>query len=426
MPFVIPQRVGHVFTSLCVAVFSILLTSCSNDINEEKADVIRPVRTTVIVSAPREIRRVYPAVVLPAQQAELSFRVSGRLIELPIRAAMEVSEGDMIAQLDKRDFASTVAQLDSQLEQAKSQLEGMTSGARTEDLKSLRAKVRAAEAQMSVQRKQVDRISSLVERGTIARVDLEQERAKLIAEEANLNTARQELTKAEVGARSEEVDAQEAVIRGLETQVAKARDDLSDATLRAPFDGVIASRSVENFSNVQANSVIAVLQKLKTIDLRFDVPGPDVTKFARRKNSVIKARLDSTPDSAYEAQLVEFATQADAATQTFRGRASMEYPEDITVLPGMTGSVLITAALDEQQTLSVPASALAAEPDGSAYVWVVTQPGNTVSKRIVTTKNLAGSNVEIVDGVAEGDVVVTAGVSYLRENMIVRPIVTTE
>ena len=58
-----------------------------------------------------------------------------------------------------------------------------------------------------------------------------------------------------------------------------------------------------------------------------------------------------------------------------------------------------------------------------AFIWVVARPANTVGKRRVTVGEPAGGLVTIVDGVSAGDMVVTAGVSFLRENMSVRPIV---
>lgn len=418
-------RIRFTSVALCAAA-AMALSACGEDAVEEKAEVIRPVRTVVVAAVPTAMRRIYPAIVLPAQQVELSFRVPGRIIELPIRAAMAISEGEVIAQLDQRDFESAVARLESQLGRATSQLEAMTSGARSEDLASLRANVRAAEAQVEVQAKQVARIGTLAERGSMARADLDREQARLVVDEANLNAARQELAKGEIGARSEDVEAQNAAIRDLETQIEQARDNLADTTLRAPFDGIVASRRVENYANVNANSVVAVLQKLETVDLQFDVPASDVVQLAQHNNTVIKARLDSAPDKEFEAELVEFETQADAATQTFMGRVSIDNPQEVTVLPGMTGSIVITVAQDDRRVLAVPASALAAEPDGSAYVWVVDPQSRSVSKRRVTAKNLAGSDVAITDGLVEGEIVVTAGVSYLRGQMTVKPIMAAE
>jgi len=121
--------------------------------------------------------------------------------------------------------------------------------------------------------------------------------------------------------------------------------------LRAPFDGIIASRNLEKFTNVQANSVVAVPQKLETIDFQFDATGIDVAMFGQQDqdNVVTKARLDVAPGREYDAQLVEFGTQADASTQTFRGRVSIRYPEDVTVLPGMTGSIVSMVVSAQQK-----------------------------------------------------------------------------
>lgn len=345
-----------------------LLSACSKE--EVGKDAPRPVRTMVVKAEPTMLRRTYPAVVLPAQQAELAFKVSGRVVELPVRAATQVNKGEAIAQLDKREFEAVVARLESQR--------------------------KAAKAQLDKQRKQLERFQQLVDKGTIAQADFEKERAKLTSDQATIDE--------------------------IETQLSEAKADLEETTLRAPFDGIIASRNIENFTNVQANSVVAVLQALETIDLQYDAPGIDVAKFGKKKDIRLKAWLDVAPGREFDAKTVEFSTQADPATQTFRGRASIDYPEDVTVLPGMTGSIVATAEHDNQEMLTIPESALAAEPDGSAYVWVVKKPENSVSKRKVMPLGLTGDKVSINDGLEAGEVVVTAGVSFLREGMIVKPI----
>jgi RND family efflux transporter MFP subunit len=181
---------------------------------------------------------------------------------------------------------------------------------------------------------------------------------------------------------------------------------------------------VDNFTNVQANTVIAVLQKIETIDLQYDVPGIDVAMFGQTRNAITKARLDVAPGREFDAQLVEFATQADPATQTFRARASIPYPENVTVLPGMTGSIVAFVQQNDLEKLSIPEAALAAEPDGSSYVWIVKKQDNSVTKRKVTPHSLSGDTVSVSGDLEPDDIVVTAGVSFLREGMIVNP--TTE
>ena len=400
-----------------------LLAGCESS-EEPAADSrdARPVKVLVVRASPVEVRRDYPAVVLPAQEVELSFRVSGQIVELPVRGGTQVGEGDLVAQLDTRDFEAELARLESQLAQARAQLKVLTSGARAEDVAVLEAEVAAAQAEVDGAAADVERTRALVERQVIARAKLDDELTKLRVAEAALEARRQALVKGRAGAREEEVAAQQAVIDGLDQSAATARANLADTGLRAPFAGIIAKRLVENFANVQAKEPVAVLQKLDTLNLSFDVPGPDVVELADRATLSAVAVLDSLPGQEFAAELVEFATQADPATLTYRGRVAIRVPGGAVILPGMVGRIVVTDTLDGPAEVAVPLTALGSEADGTPFVWVVAEADNRVSKRIIRTGEVSGVAVAVLEGLNEGEVVVTAGVSALRESMRVRPV----
>ena len=400
-----------------------LLAGCESS-EEPAADSpdARPVKVLVVRASPVEVRRDYPAVVLPAQEVELSFRVSGQIVELPVRGGTQVGEGDLVAQLDTRDFEAELARLESQLAQARAQRKVLTSGARAEDVAVLEAEVAAAQAEVDGAAADVERTRALVERQVIARAKLDDELTKLRVAEAALEARRQALVKGRAGAREEEVAAQQAVIDGLDQSAATARANLADTGLRAPFAGIIAKRLVENFANVQAKEPVAVLQKLDTLNLSFDVPGPDVVELADRATLSAVAVLDSLPGQEFAAELVEFATQADPATLTYRGRVAIRVPEGPLILPGMVGRIVATDTLDGPAEFTVPLTALGSEADGTPFVWVVAETDNRVSRRIIRTGEVSGVAVAVLEGLNEGDVVVTAGVSALRESMRVRPV----
>ncbi|MCZ6665474.1 MAG: efflux RND transporter periplasmic adaptor subunit [Gammaproteobacteria bacterium] len=379
-------------------------------------------KTITVEPVPYGLQRSYPAVVLPAREVALSFRVSGRIVELPIRAMMQVEKGEVIAQLDMRDFEAEIAQLESQYAQAEAQLRAMRTGARAEDIAALEAAVEASEAQVEAERQQFKRTQTLLDKGVVTRVRLETDETALRVGEADLRARKQELAKGQAGARAEDVEAQEAVIRGLNAQLKTAGDNLADATLRAPFDGIIAKREVENFANVQAKDPIALLQNLETLELIFDVPGPDVSKLAAAHDVSSVAILDAIPGKEFEARLVEFSTQADLATQTYRARVAITPPEDASILPGMVGTVVVSEPQTETSVVSVPVSAVASEPDGTAFVWVVDPASNAVQKRPVETAEASGATIIVSAGLAAGDIVVTAGLSQLQPDMVVRPV----
>ena len=249
-------------------------------------------------------------------------------IDLPIRAAQKVNKGDVIARLDPRDFQAEVTRLRTQLDQAKAKLIEMRKGARTEDVASLQANIDAAKARYREAEQQVGRTQQLFQEGIVAKARMDQDEAALNVARAQLRAAEEELKKGQAGAREEEIAQQEAVIRGYETQLTSAEDALRDATLRAPFSGIIARREVDNFANVQAKETIAELQELDAVDLTFDVPGPDVSQLAARQDSLeTVAQIDSMPDKRFPAKLIEFSTRADPATQTFRGRVAITLPK---------------------------------------------------------------------------------------------------
>jgi len=188
--------------------------------------------------------------------------------------------------------------------------------------------------------------------------------------------------------------------------------------LRAPFDGIIAHRAVDNFANVQANQTVVTLQRIENLELSFDIPGPDVAKLDRERPPNLEVMLDSLPGQILPAEFAEFNTIANSSTQTFTGRVSIDQPNGATILPGMTGLVLVTSASDDKATLLLEGSAIASEPNGDPFVWIM--EGGAVSKRAVQTGTASGGKIAIEDGLQVGEIVVVAGVTFLQEGMKVR------
>ncbi|MEM6896658.1 MAG: efflux RND transporter periplasmic adaptor subunit [Pseudomonadota bacterium] len=362
---------------------------------------------------------VFPAIILPSQEVALSFRVSGQVIDLPGLAATQVAAGETVAQIDPRDFEAQVAQLESQRDQATAQLDALRTGARDEEVRAQEAAVASARAQADLAREEVERTRQLVERNVASQVTLDQAEAEFRVAQATLQAQEEQLTIARAGGREEDIAAAEAGLRGIEASLKAASDALSDTTLTAPFDGIIARRAIDEFSLVQAGQEIVQLQNISTLHLAFDVPGTEVPRIAAASNRETTVTVAGFPDE-YSARLVEFATEAEAASQTYRGTVSMVPPENAAILPGMVGQVIIRSASDAAPVLRISLSAVGADPDGTAFVWRVGDDG-VVEKQPVETGPVIGDSVEIRAGLAAGETVVAAGVSRLQEGMTVRP-----
>ena len=382
----------------------------------------RPAKVTVVTASQPVISRTYPATVLPSREIEMSFKVSGQVIELPIRAASQIKAGDVIAQIDTRDFDNQIAQLQSTRDQAVAELDALKAGAREEEISALEAAVQSAEAQVQQTGEALVRAEELLNRGVATRAQVEGAQAEARVAQANLRAQQEQLRIGEIGGRPEEIAAGEAALRGIDAQIKVARDSLSDATLTAPFDGIIARREIENFSNVQAGQSIALLQGLDVVHLAFDIPGPDVTQLTRNGAEMIAntAVFEALSGQEFPAELVEFSVQADSSTQTYRGRVAVTVPEGAFILPGMVARV-ISSTEGAAAEMRVPLNAIVAGADGSPLVWKVEENG-VVSGQSVTLGEPHGGEVSVTEGLADGDMIVSAGVSQIIEGMTVRPI----
>jgi len=210
--------------------------------------------------------------------------------------------------------------------------------------------------------------------------------------------------------------------------LAKARKALDDTVLNAPFRGRIASRFVENFTDVQAKQPVVSLQDVTELEILVDVPEREAMRVKPgQKPASLKALFSSLPEREFPLQVKEFSTQADPNTQTFRAVLSMQQPEGVLILPGMTATVVVqrtgAAATDSQAGFKLPVAALVADAAGASHVWVVDAKDNSVQRRAVQTGALTGNaEVVILSGLEAGEMIAVSGVSRLQEGMVIRPV----
>ncbi|RDV28914.1 efflux RND transporter periplasmic adaptor subunit [Alteromonas aestuariivivens] len=226
-------------------------------------------------------------------------------------------------------------------------------------------------------------------------------------------------------------DRLEAEFRTAQAALNQAKADLDHTELRAPFDGNIGNREVENFEEVQAKQTIFQFQNLSQLDIQIDVPESLVRRVrpdARERMEAARAAgeepkvvaiFDGHPDEAFPLLLKELATRADPQTQTFKTTLTMPKPETFQVLPGMTVNVRVdlSALLPSDSTKWVPVRAVQADSGLNPRVWKLDPDSMTVQSLAVKTGRMSGGLVEITEGLQGGEEIVSVGASYLSEGM---------
>ena len=149
-----------------VALGLAIANGCSQPPVPPKA--VRPVKSMVLDSAASAVRRNYPGSVQASQRAELAFKVSGPLVELPVQEGQEVEEGGLLAKIDPRDFNTRLADATSALSQAQANLRSMQQ-ARPEDIRRLEASLAADTARLTEAAANLERNQKLFEDRIIPR-----------------------------------------------------------------------------------------------------------------------------------------------------------------------------------------------------------------------------------------------------------------
>jgi len=345
---------------ILLAVVASVLSGCGQPELDQTKKPLRPVRT-MTVSVP-DLSRTYEftAVVDAARKADLSFKVAGELIEFNVNQGEKVVKGQVIAKLSGRDF-----------------------------------KVQLQDVQSSYQKAAADytRAKKLIRSKMISQVDFDQLKAQFNSAKAKLATA---------------------------------KNNLEYTELKASFDGIIAQKYTENFQEIQAKSAVVALHDLSNIVLKIDVPETLMIQVQRMDEPPkFVATFAGIDGVEFPVEFKEVATQADEITKTYQVTLEMAAPKTHNVLPGMTAVVKgqrSSSQANIKPQFYLPAKTVLKDSRGH-YIFSVVRTADGVGeikRRAVTIGNITPLGIEIVSGIKQDDVVLTAGMSKVTDGMAVK------
>ncbi|MEM9067044.1 MAG: efflux RND transporter periplasmic adaptor subunit [Myxococcota bacterium] len=347
-----------------IAILALIGVACGGEDEAPAEPVLRAVRYVVVAEDDGARQRSFSGAVRAGSQSRLSFQVAGRITEFPVKVGDGVRRGQRIAALDPTDYQI-------QLQEA-------------------RASAAQARAQSRSAAATYDRIRALYENRNASRQDLDNARAN------------------RDGAQAASAAASQAV-RGLQRQ-------LEYATLTAPDDGTISEVSAEANEVVAAGQVVAVLQVGEQLEVAVDVPESHINRISR--GDEVEVAVDSQPSITGEVYEVGVPM---AGTAVFP--VTIRLPEGLEgVRQGNTATVTFQFEVEDSAAKHIlPVTAVGEDREGR-FVFIVEGEGDTGTLRRVGVEvgDIGAEGLEIVDGVENGQRVVTAGVSRVRDGLEVR------
>ncbi|MFP7672551.1 efflux RND transporter periplasmic adaptor subunit [Marivita sp. S0852] len=212
------------------------------------------------------------------------------------------------------------------------------------------------------------------------------------------------------------VDDADTAVKLADIAVRNAQRSLNNATLLAPFDALVATRNVANYSTIAAGTPIARLHDMS--DLRIEIEVPELLfQIAGRDPDVTLWAQFPTSDQRYAVTPREFNAETSQIGQTFGITLGMAPPDDIVVLPG--SSVTVYAKLGTRgRTITIPRSAVTTANDGTTQVLIFEPVGadeGTVRRHPVEIEADAYGKVRVIAGLEPGQEIVASGASQLSD-----------
>jgi membrane fusion protein, multidrug efflux system len=339
-----------------------MLGGCKGEAKVEQ-EIVRPVKVAVVGEAVRGRTLTYSGVVRPRIESAVGFRVAGKIVERLVNVGDRAEVNQVIARLDDVDLRLAE--------------------------NSAKAAVAAARSRRDVARDNLERGKALLPKGDI--------------------------TKAAYDARRNEMDAAVSALESAEAQLRQATNAVGYATLQADKAGIVTAVMGEPGQVVSAGQPVVMLAHAGETEIAVAVPEQDSGYLMVGQRA--KVTLWAGPRTSIEGRIREIAGQADPASRTYAVRIAVNGAPQIMRL-GMTASIALRID-DEAAGLVVPLAALT-ESDGSSVVFVVDPTAKAVRKTPVTLGGTADDGVRIATGLRAGDLVVIAGVQFLRDGMRVR------
>jgi HlyD family secretion protein len=352
--------------------------------------------------------------IVATRYADIGSSSMGRLVSLSVKEGDQVKAGQVLAQIDPVQAASSAEGAAASLRA----LEAEASAAATQ-IKASQAELAAAETRAADAERALKRSRELRQAGLIAQSELDSAQAAADTAAAQVRGAQATISRLE----QSQVAAERRVAQG-RAELSRTRDQLNKTDITAPIDGIITRLDVEQGEMVvigvqnQPGTILMTVSDLSSINAEVKVAEADVLRLAMGNPAT--AMLEALPGRKFAGTVVEIGASAlpqvgtQAAAREFR--VKVQLAGDLqTLRPGLTCDAEILVA-ERINVLTVPLQAVVQRPraNGAAQTGVFVVNDGVATFTQATIGIIGGLAVEI-EGVPEGAAVISGPFQVLRE-----------
>ncbi len=329
----------------------------------------RTVRFMEIENSSGGVQQRFSGRLHSTSEVSFSFKVSGTLNALPVKTGEKVSAGDIIAELNSDDY----------------------------ELAAQQARAALSESQAASRNAKSN-----------------YERVKILYQEGN--TSRNQLDDARANA-----DSTSAAVESSRKALEIARNELKYTSLKADRDCAIASVDKDVGENIANGEQVVFATCGDEFEVQLDIPESIISSMST--GMTVAVRFPALPNKKFSGVVNEVGVSSISGGTTFPVDVLITDADTELLKAGLSAEVTFVLQAGQGDTIVVPSFAVGEDQNGR-FVFLVTSNATngttTVSRQSVVVGQIADDGIQIVDGLAAGSRVVTAGVSVLRDGMAVR------
>ena len=263
---------------------------------------------------------------IEAHQSLVSFKVQGRIVDLPVEEGQSVERGALLARLDSADYTQKVRIDEATVQVRESNLALTLAGTREQEVKASQQNMLDAQADLQERKLDYDRAQRLFSKDEVSAQDRDLADTALKRAEATFQAAQQRYSEAVEGSRKEDIAIARANLKEANANLGLSRVNLDYTTLRAPSAGVITVRQAELGEVVVPGTPVVTLADLDHIWLRAYIAETDLGRIRWGQEATITA--DTYPGKQYRGRVSFISSSAEftpKSVETYKERVTLVY-----------------------------------------------------------------------------------------------------
>jgi len=398
-------RAGFIFAA---AISLSLNSACSGD----KADKEPTVSVQVAAVEKTTIERVIKteAVLFPRQQAAIVSKISAPVQKFLIKRGSPVRKGQLLAVLENRDLSAAAQENQGAFSQAQATYETTTAAGLPEEMQKAEADEQQAKKTLDAQERIYQSRQQLYEEGALPRKELDQSGVEIVQARNQYAIAKRHLDTLQAIGKQQELKAAAGQLESAKGKYLGAEAQLSYSEIRSPIDGVVTDRPLYPGEMAAAGTAIVTVMDISAVIAKAHIPQADAALLkVGDKGTITVPGLDNPVEG--KVTVVSPALDPNSTTVEVWLEAKNAKQQ---LKPGSSVQLSLTAKT-VSDALVIPAGAVITAGDGSTVVMIAGSDGKAHQKAVKLGIR-QDDDVQILDGIAESDKVVTTGAYGLPDN----------